>query len=79
MRMQVINLAIELGIPVFECHVTPNLLLDADEVFLSNAVSGVRWVVSFRNKRYYHKLSSYLIAQLNTLAINLVTGLPETE
>jgi branched-subunit amino acid aminotransferase/4-amino-4-deoxychorismate lyase len=79
MRMQLINLAIELGIPVFECHVTPGLLLDAEEIFLSNAVSGVQWVVSFRNKRYYHKLSSYLIAQLNILATNLVTDLPGTE
>lgn len=79
MRMQLINLAIELGVPVFECHITPALLLDADEIFLSNAIKGIQWVVSFRNKRYFHKLSNYLLSQLNVLATNLVMDLPETE
>lgn len=79
MRMQLINLAIELGVPVFECHITPELLLDADEIFMSNAIKGIQWVVSFRNKRYFHKMSNYLLSQLNELATNLVMDLPETE
>ncbi len=37
----------------------------ADEVFLTNAVSGIQWVVGFKNKRYYNKLSKKLINALN--------------
>jgi aminodeoxychorismate lyase len=79
MRMQVINLAIELDIQVFESHIYPETLLQADEIFLSNAAKGIQWVVSFRNKRYFHKMSSLLVDGLNEKVISLVTDLPESE
>ena len=79
MRMQIINLALELNIPVYECHIVADNLLMADEVFLSNAIRGIQWVVSFRNKRYYHKLSEKLTTALNEWVLNSTKGLPETE
>lgn len=39
-------------------------LLDADEVFLTNAIKGIQWVVGFKEKRYYHKVSSHLASLL---------------
>lgn len=72
MRASIFNLAIELGIKVFECTLTPQELLKADEVFLTNAVSGIRWVASYRTKRYFNKVSSMLLHELNTRLQSLV-------
>ena len=65
MRMQIINLAIEKGIKVYECNITPQNLLVADEIFLTNAIEGIKWVGSYRTKRYFNILSNQLIAFLN--------------
>jgi branched-chain amino acid aminotransferase len=42
--------------------------LSADEVFLTNAVDGIRWVGAFREKRYYRDMSQKLVNLLNQLA-----------
>jgi branched-subunit amino acid aminotransferase/4-amino-4-deoxychorismate lyase len=43
-------------------------LLAADEVFLTNAIAGIRWVGAFQHKRYYRDISRQLLEQLNQLA-----------
>jgi branched-subunit amino acid aminotransferase/4-amino-4-deoxychorismate lyase len=64
MRMQVINLAIQHGIKVYECAILPQNLLAADEIFLTNAIRGISWVGGYRTKRYFNvvarKIQSYL-------------------
>lgn len=70
MRKQIINLAIESNIKVYESALTPQHLLSADEVFLTNAM-GVRWVKSFKMQRYYHKLSDKLIRMINERVTSL--------
>ena len=77
MRMQIINLAIEKQVKVYECTITPQRLLSADEVFLSNAIVGVKWVSRYRSKRYYHKVAGQMIDWLNEKHLNLATDLPE--
>lgn len=72
MRMQIINLAIENGIKVYECTVLPQNLLSADEVFLTNAIKGIQWIGGFRTKRYQNEMSKKLIAMLNELNIDAV-------
>lgn len=67
MRMSVINAALRLGIQVYESDLDVNDITYADEVFLTNAISGIAWVSSFRNKRYYHKLSDKLVGKLNRI------------
>ena len=52
MRMQVINLALQNNIKVYECVITPQNLLSADELFLTNAISGVIWIGQYRTKTY---------------------------
>lgn len=64
-RMAVINAALDMRIAVYESSLNVNRLLSADEIFLTNAVSGIRWVGSFKAKRYYHKLSNKLIEHIN--------------
>jgi branched-subunit amino acid aminotransferase/4-amino-4-deoxychorismate lyase len=52
------------------CSLTVQDLLTADELFLTNVISGIRWVVAFRQKRYYNKLSKLLIQKLNETSFN---------
>ncbi len=40
------------NISVHQQEINEELLLDADEVFLTNAINDIRWVKSFRNKSY---------------------------
>lgn len=40
-------------------------LLNADEIFLTNAIQGVCHVAAFYSKRYYRKVSSFLHQELN--------------
>ena len=65
LRAQVINLALSSGMKVYECNLTPQNLLVADEVFLTNAVQGIRWVGSYRTKRYFNGATSDLMNRLN--------------
>ncbi len=65
LRTQVINLALASGMKVYECNLTPQNLLVADEVFLTNVVQGLRWVGSYRTKRYFNGATTELVDRLN--------------
>lgn len=68
MRMNVINLALENKIKVYECTLNPHNLLSADEVFLTNAIRGIEWVVAYKTKRYFNEMSKKLLTILNESA-----------
>jgi branched-chain amino acid aminotransferase len=68
MRMNIINLALENKIKVYECTLNPHNLLAADEMFLTNAVRGIEWVVGYRTKRYFNDMSKKLVGYLNESA-----------
>ncbi|MFZ5552376.1 MAG: aminotransferase class IV [Bacteroidota bacterium] len=68
MRMQIINIALENKIKVYECSLTPQNLLVADEVFLTSAVKGLQWIVSYKMKRYTNTLTRSLLEKLNQYA-----------
>jgi branched-chain amino acid aminotransferase len=42
------------GIATHQQAIDEQLLLEADEVFLTNAINDIRWVKSFKNKLYTH-------------------------
>lgn len=65
MRMQIINLALKHNIKVYECNISPQNLLAADEVFLTNAIKGVVWIGSYRTKEYGNTMSQQFINFLN--------------
>ena len=65
MRGQIINIAKKNGLKVNECSLTQDDLLIAEEVFLTNAVNGIRWVEIFREKEYNSEISKRLVNVLN--------------
>ncbi|MFT4661923.1 MAG: branched-subunit amino acid aminotransferase/4-amino-4-deoxychorismate lyase [Patiriisocius sp.] len=65
MRMQVINLALANNYRVYETSFKPRNLLVADEVFLTNASSGIRWVQSYRQKKYIKEITPRLMELVN--------------
>ncbi|CAG5080780.1 aminotransferase class IV [Parvicella tangerina] len=72
MRMNLINLALENKVTVYESSLSPQNLLVADEIILTNAIKGVQWVGAFRGKRYYNKMARTLVDYLN--GVNLVNS-----
>lgn len=69
MRMRIINLALENNVKVYECRISPQHLLSCDEIILTNAIQGIKWVSSYRTKRFFHKVSNQLIELLNQDAL----------
>ena len=65
MRQIIITLAKEGNIPFTEAQINPDILYEADEVFLTNAVKGIQWVMGYGVKRYFNRLSKGLIDELN--------------
>lgn len=65
MRMQIINLALANEIKVYECNISPQNLLVADEVFLTNAIQGVIWVDTYRTKEYANETAIQFTKLLN--------------
>ena len=43
MRMQIINIALANGIKVYECAISPQNVLAADEILITNAIRGINW------------------------------------
>lgn len=65
MRKKVIEIAQANRIAVYEISIMQNVLLGADELFLTNAIFGIRWIVAYKQKRYFNNTSKKLIDKLN--------------
>ena len=65
MRKNIIKIATENNMEISISKITKEDLLNANEIFLTNAISGIKWVSAFRTKRYYNKVSKILIDKLN--------------
>ena len=66
MREQIIRIALDMGITVYDdCIMKPEQLKDADEIFLTNAIVGIRWVVAYGERRYFNKRAKILTEELN--------------
>lgn len=69
-RSQVMKLAEKLGINVFEGMLNMGNILYADELFLTNSISGIRWARQFKDKEFSSDIAVQLIGELNSRAIN---------
>ncbi|MDB5002429.1 MAG: pabC [Mucilaginibacter sp.] len=67
MRQVIINIAKKNNIPVTEAQINPEILYEADEVFLTNASRGIQCVMGYGIRRYFNKMSKGLMDELNKL------------
>lgn len=64
MRRNLIEIAEEGGIKVREQSMAPAALEAADEIFLTNTINGIRWVMAFGKRRYFNNVSKQLMEWL---------------
>jgi 4-amino-4-deoxychorismate lyase len=66
MRRTVLNLATELKLDVMEVPFIGFELQNAEEIFLTNVIKGIRWVSEFDSMEYTkYQTSALLIEELN--------------
>jgi branched-chain amino acid aminotransferase len=51
-------------------NLVPEHLKNAEEVFITDDINGIRWVLSYENKRYYRKVSAQLSDELRNYLQN---------
>ncbi len=69
MRNKVLTLATKNGFKVSaDKPVIPEDLLNADEIFFTNAIKGIQWVGGLQHKRFYKNTARQFITALNELA-----------
>lgn len=74
MRRYLMDAMPRAGFDVTEKPVTPEDLEGAEEVFLTNALRGIKWVQSFRDTHYNHQLSAAIYRACFPVAT--ASGLP---
>lgn len=69
MRKQILKIADSVGFTInHESSISEFDLLNADEIFLTNSISGIRWVLAYREKRYFNQNTKKLVQKLNEVA-----------
>jgi branched-subunit amino acid aminotransferase/4-amino-4-deoxychorismate lyase len=67
MRNVVMQTAKSNNISIIEAQINPEVLKEAEEVFVTNATSGIRWVMGYGKKRYFNEITKSLSVLLNAL------------
>ena len=67
MRNVVMQTAKANNISIIEAQINPEVLKAAEEVFITNATSGIRWVMGYGKKRYFNEITKSLGALINGL------------
>ncbi|MEZ5013871.1 MAG: aminotransferase class IV [Chitinophagales bacterium] len=66
MRRYLLENAAALEVEVGQIALDPEILLSADEVFLSNAIHGIRSVSTYQDRTYLNNKGAALLEKLNT-------------
>ena len=69
MRQVVMRIIKENELPLIEAQISPEILNEAEEVFLTNASRGIQWVMGFNSKRYFNEVSKELLDRLNASVV----------
>lgn len=64
-RKHIIEIAETMGINVIEGTVTGSMLLQADELFLTNSIAGIKWVAHYRSKQYTNEATIEILKKFN--------------
>ena len=67
MRSAVMQLCKMNDLTLIEAQINPEILKEAEEVFITNAIQGIQWVMGYGRKRYFNEVSKFLIEKLNAL------------
>jgi len=67
MRTAIMQLAKMNDMELIEAQINPEILKEAEEVFITNATQGIQWVMGYGRKRYFNEVSKFLIEKLNNL------------
>lgn len=59
------NRILDLDIDISESILTEDILLNADEIFLTNVITGIRWVKQCRDRIYSNTITCKVFAELN--------------
>src|SRR5690606_2445739 len=57
MRRSILDFSKENGIEVIEAQMNPQILNEAEEIFITNAIAGMQCVLGYKKKRYFNHLS----------------------
>ncbi len=68
MRHTMLDLISRAGYHIMERGLLEKNLLEAEEVFITNAVRGVQWIGAYKDKRYFNFCSRKLVPLLNATA-----------
>lgn len=66
MRQVVMDISAKQGVEVIEAQINPEILNEVEEVFITNAVNGIQWIMGFNKKRYFNEVSRTLSEKLNS-------------
>ncbi|MFW0716789.1 aminotransferase class IV [Pedobacter sp. N23S346] len=67
MRTTIMQICKMNDIPLIEAQISPEVLKEAEEVFITNATQGIQWIMGYGRKRYFNEFSKYLNEKLNLL------------
>jgi branched-chain amino acid aminotransferase len=69
MRKKILKIADSNGLKIeFENSLNETHLLQADEVFFTNSISGIKWILAYKDRRYFNNLAHQFVDKLNMLA-----------
>lgn len=69
MRKNVIKFLQDSNYQIEEAILLTEDFYRAEEVFLTNAVTGIRWVLAFREKRYFGTITKQILSEVNASAV----------
>ncbi|MCX2574643.1 aminotransferase class IV [Pedobacter sandarakinus] len=67
MRTAVMQICKLNNIPLIEAQISPEILKEAEEVFITNATQGIQWIMGYGRKRYFNEYAKFLSEKLNLL------------
>lgn len=67
MRSAIMQLCKMNDLNLIEAQINPEILKEAEEVFITNATQGIQWIMGYGRKRYFNEVSKFLIDKLNAL------------
>ncbi len=69
MRNKILEIAKFMNIKTCSDKSIPyNILNVSDEIFTTNAISGIKWVLAYKDRRYFNRETKLLLAKLNEVA-----------